>query len=265
MMARARNGKSIGRVMVWPDQHFPYHDRQAHELLYKFAEWYQPNVHLHIGDCLDLCGISRHTADQFITQYENPIKAELLSCGSHFDTLAAINPKAELIWLWGNHDDRLRQLAEKNPALRGLIDDEIALLREFGRCDNAGRIKIVKLDDYEDDFAIGKLHFAHGFSSCKHVAAKHVEEYDESVMFGHAHTIQMFTKVHRGQPKAGYCIGHLVTRAARKYLKGRPTRWALGFALVEYRKTDGFYTAHLLPIAGDNPGFLYGGQDWRYN
>ena len=214
-----------------------------------------------IGDCLDLNGISRHTEDDFVAQYEEPVEAGLLSLGKHINQLQKINPNSKLIWIFGNHDDRLRKFAKKFPAWRGIVDKPRKLLMAYGDCPRANEIKVVYLDDYEDDFQIGKMHFAHGFYAGKYPAAKTVEAYDQSVCVGHAHTMQMHTKNKRTNPRAGYCIGHLVARQARRYLKGSATRWMTGFGYLEYLKHGGNFTMHLLPII--DGGFIFAGKQYR--
>ena len=247
----------IGRVVVWSDQHFPYHDERAHEAIYAFAKDTNPDVHLHIGDCLNLGGISRHVQDDLIQQYEEPVLEGLLSFGRHINHLCETSPESEIIWIWGNHEERLRAFVRKHPSWRGIIDDPLGLLEYFGKVKDARKIiRLVILDDSTDDYKIGKMHYCHGFSACKHTAAKHVEDYGESVTFGHSHTMQLFTAVRRSKPIAGYCVGHLMSKEGRRYLKGRPHRWVTGFGYMEYLKRTGQYTMHLLPIIDGK--FIYG-------
>ena len=257
----------IGQVTTWSDPHHPYIDRAAHKLIYRFVgDRYKalprsPYWHVHIGDLLDLGGISRFAEGDLIQQYEDVVELGLLSAGKHFNHLFKITPKAKVVWIFGNHDNRLRTFVKQHTSWRGILDKPLKLLKAFGNCPEADRVQVVYLDDFTDDFKIGHMHFCHGFSACKHVAAKHVEEYDESVTFGHAHTMQMYTRSKRTHPKAGYCVGHLLSKEARRYLKGMPTRWVTGFAHMEVVVDTGHYTQHLGPITAG--GFLYAGNHWR--
>ena len=252
---------AVGQVIVWADAHHPYADVRAQNTICKFAKHIQPDFHIFIGDCLDLNGISRHTYDDFIAQYEDPVQAGLTSFGNLINHLQKITPNAKIVWIFGNHDDRLRKFAKRFPAWRGIVDKPLKLLQAFGGCLGADKIKVVYLEDFTDDFKIGKMHFNHGHYTCKHTAAKHVEAYDESVTYGHAHTMQMFTMIKRDKPRAAYCVGHLMDKRGRKYLKGAPTRWVTGFGFMEYLKKSGRYTMHLLPIVKN--GFMYGGRHWN--
>jgi len=248
----------IGTVIVWSDEHHPCIDEGAHEAVYAFSKDKQPDYHVHIGDCLDLGGIGHHVTNDFIAQYEHPVEAGLVSLGRHFNRLAKITPKSKIVWIIGNHDDRLDRFAQANPAWRGIVDRPLKLLRGFGDCTVTDRIKVVRLDDFEDDFKIGKMHFCHGFSACLHVASKTVDAYDESITFGHAHTMQMFTRVKKHKPRAGYCVGHMMSKEGRRYLKGTPVRWVTGFGYMEYLKKNGNFNMYLMPII--DGGFIYGGK-----
>jgi len=245
----------LGTVVQWPDRHDPFIDRVAEEVIYQFTKKWKPDYDLHIGDNLDLGGISRFNVTNYKTQYEEVVIDGICSLGAHYNKLFKINPNGKKVWILGNHDLRLDTFVDQHPSWRGICDDIIGLLKFYGNCPRADEIEVVRLDDFEDDFHIGKMHFIHGYSSCKHVTAKMVEDYDESVTFGHAHTMQMFTKVKRKSPRAGYCIGHILNREGRKYLKGSATRWMTGFAFMEYNKETGEFTQHLLPIVNGKVRF----------
>ena len=250
----------LGKVIIWSDEHHPYIDGGAHEAIYQFAKDVRPDYHILIGDCLNLGGISRHVQDDLIAQYEEPVEEGLVSLGKHINKLWEITPRAKIVWIWGNHDERLRTFARRHPSWRGIVDDPIKLLRGFGDCSKAGRIDLVQLDDADDEWKLGKMHFCHGHYTGKHCAAATVEAYSEAVTFGHAHTMQMFTAVRKKLPVAGYCVGHLMSREARKYLKGRPVRWVTGFGYMEYDRDGGEFTQHLLPIVHGQ--FRYGGKTY---
>ncbi len=245
----------IEHCTVWSDQHMPFHDQDAHSALYAFVKDWQPDYHVHIGDCLDLGGIGHHVENDYVAQYEEPVEEGLLALGKHFNTLFDITPNAKIIWISGNHEDRLNRFVKKNPAWRGLLDKPLRLVKAFGDCPNAHRIKFVELNDFTDDFQIGRMSFCHGFSTTKHAACKHVEMYEESVTFGHCHTMQMFG-THRKVPRMGYCVGHLTDERARRYLKGAPARWITGFGHMQYFPSNGLYTMNPIPIVEN--GFFWG-------
>ena len=241
--------RRLGGVVQWSDEHHPYIDEAAHEAIYGFCAKNKVTEHVLIGDCLNLGGISRHVIDDLVQQYEEPVVAGLQSLGRHIDRIAKTNPNVPIHWIWGNHDDRLVKFSRKYPAWRGILDDPARMLLGFTDCKNVGRLKIHQMDDPEENFTIGHMAFAHGYYVGKHCACQHVEAYGAAITFGHSHTMQMFTSVKKGiTPIAGYCIGHLMSKEGRKYLKGRPHRWVVGFGYMEYDRDTGTFTQHLIPI-----------------
>jgi len=236
-------------AVQWPDLHCPHEDQEAINAILAFSRKWKPNVHVLMGDVLNLSGISRHVHDDLIEQYTETVGACLKNFGKIVDEIAKVNPKSRIVWIWGNHDERLRAFVRKNPSWRDVLDKPLQLLKAFGECRHADRIELVQFDDPEESFLLGKMAYVHGHYVGKHCASQHVEAYGESVTFAHAHTMQMFTAVRRGDPIVGYCIGNLMNKNGRKYLKGRPHRWVTGFAFIEWEPADdNDFTQHPLPI-----------------
>lgn len=261
----AKQGK-LCTAVVWSDLHCPWSESVAVNAIYKFTKAMKPEYDIHIGDNLDCAGISRFAVDDPKMQYEDPMIAGFQALGKHFNHLFKINPKGKKVWIIGNHENRLEAFVAKNPTWRGMLDDIPTLMKAFGKCPRADEIEIIYLRDMEDEFRVGHMSFCHGFSATKHVACKHVEDYDESVTFGHSHTMQMFTTTKRGVPRAGYCIGNLINKEGRRYMKGRAMRWVTGFAYMEYEvggDFDGDYNLYLAPIVRGR--FRYGGKIWDGN
>ena len=247
----------LGAVQ-WSDLHCPHEDTEAVEAILEFSKKWKPQHHVIIGDALNLSGISRHVQDDLIEQYTETVESCLKNFGSIVDRIVKINPNAKINWIWGNHDERLRAFVAKHPSWRGVLDKPLKMLHSFGECRHADRVRLVQFDDPEEHFVLGKMAYVHGHYVGKHCASQHVEAYGESVTFGHSHTMQMFTAVRRGEPVAGYCIGHLMSKSGRRYLKGRPHRWVTGFAYLEWDEGSLDYTQHLLPIV--NGQFRFAGK-----
>ena len=252
------------KVVQWPDLHCPHEDQEAVCAVMEFCRVWKPDMHIILGDALNLSGISSHVQDDLIEQNEDKTADGLISFGRIIDEIFKITPNAEVVWTWGNHDERLLRFVRKHPSWKGILDKPLELLEFFGKCKNAQRVRIVQMSDNEEEFRVGKMSFVHGHYTGKHCAAQHVEAYGESITFGHTHTMQLFTTVRRGRPIAGFTPGHLMNKNGRKYLKGRPTRWVTGFAFMETDKESGSYTQHLIPIVDGMFNFAgrrYGGHE----
>jgi len=252
-----KKDKIIGTV-VWGDNHSPFMHKASHEAIYQFSKAKKPQHHVHIGDCLDLYAISQWAKDDYTGQVEQPIKIALKQLAEHFNTIGKINPKAELHWILGNHDDRLSKFTRKNPAWVGITDDILGLMEYYGKCKVADRINIIDIRLPTDDFQIGKMHFCHGYYTSKYAAAKHVEEFEGNITHGHCHTMQMYSKGCKGMPRAGFSVGHLMDDSGMEYVKGKPTRAVRGFGYMEHIETSGMFTMHLLPIVDGQ--FIFDGS-----
>lgn len=205
-----------------------------------------------------MSGLSKHVQEDYREQGRETIKKEFIALAWFIDGTVENNPRAQFDWNWGNHDNRLVRFANKHPAWADVLDDPLGMLKSLGGCQNTHRIRLVQFEDPEETHSIGKMSWVHGHYTGKHVACQHVEAYGESITFGHAHTMQMFTAVRKGEPVAGYCIGHMMDKSGRRYLNGLPHRWVTGFAFLEHDERSGNYTQHLLPIV--DGGFCFGGK-----
>ena len=256
-----RPSEDLGYVVQWGDTHYPHIDQRAEDAVLQFSRDWQPDTHLWIGDCLDLASISRFSTRSFMTQYQDPVIDSIRGFGQAINRVRKINPNSRLVWIFGNHDERLESFVEEYPAWRGIADDVRGLIRQFGRCDAIDDVEIIKLKDIDDDFSIGKMHYHHGTKANIHCAASMVAEWEACITFGHTHTQQVFTKTTRGKFRQAYCIGHLSNRNARGYVKGNSLRWVTGFAFMEHDKKTEQFTQHVIPIV--NGGFRYAGKTYQ--
>jgi hypothetical protein len=136
-----------------------------------------------------------------------------------------------------------------NGVLEGLISVQGNLrLKERGYTTHFG---------YPNSFMnIGKLTITHGNWTPVYVAAKHLNEYRQSVMNGHAHTVQIFYAGGLGLKQAGFSIGCMcdVDSKGMAYAK-KTSRWVHGFAIVYEDTKTGKFWVEL--INAFNKRFIY--------
>lgn len=260
-MPRKKKDKIV-KTVVWGDNHSPFMHKESHEAIYQFSKDKQPDNHVHIGDCLDLYAISRWAVDDYRGQVDQPIKLAFQQLGEHFNVLDKLNPTSKVYWVIGNHNERLERFTRKNPAWSGITNDILGLLECVGKCRSTKKINIIDIQLPTNELRIGKMSFVHGYYTNKYCAAKHVEEFEDNVCHGHSHTMQMYSKARKGQPHAGYSVGHLMDDEGMRYVKGKPTRAVRGFGYMEHIEPSGQFTFHLLPIVNGKfifDGVVYGG------
>lgn len=115
-----RSVKAPTLIAVLGDQQAPFHDKGLHA---RFLEWTaqnQPEEIVNLGDSLDLPNISRHQLDP---ENSASVNESLQSGYDMYRDYREAAPDARMRKLYGNHDERLRNLIldiPKNNALHGL-------------------------------------------------------------------------------------------------------------------------------------------------
>ena len=216
------------------------------------------------GDQADNAEISRFTAGKPLHRPPGIYKRNTEKLRAMVAEFDAILPKeAEKVWIIGNHDDREFQLTECQPELIGTVERPLLLnLKERGW-------EVVPLGEA---LKLGKLNVLHGEGlsgignqvSTYH-AKKAVEMFCSSVLYGHFHTSQSYTKVlpHSTKDKwIGWCAPAACTLNPG-YLKNRPTAWVNGFVLIELHepeKVESGSNFNVYPVIISNGKFSYGGE-----
>lgn len=215
--------------LIVPDAHRPAHNRKAWKLLVGTAKDLQPDRIIIIGDFLNMTALDPHP------RYRPDIRAlkdDWKSGNEGLDELQNASPDSEVTYLQGNHEGWVGKYVAVHGELDGLLNVEDSLrLKERG-------ILWVPLSRQRKAYRIGPVGYLHGAyegatSSQNHanylgpfVGARHL-------VHGHTHRLTSYTSA------AGYtarCCGFLGddSRAEfQKYMKGRPSGWALGFLVEE--------------------------------
>lgn len=217
----------------------------------------QPDQIILGGDIIDAdgtFGIDGWTADKVqsdgIPAFNRDVKllTELLA------QLKKAAPRAEIVYLEGNHEERYRRpLARYAELLRGKFD----LVKESG-FDG----KWIPYGDYDSFHKVGDCLFTHGTIYPDAHAKKMAMAYLPSkVVYGHIHDFQSYT-THNGDPRkpgryavtAGCLCGRLPD-----YKKGQPNKWVNGF--VTWASVDGVTTPTAILI--EKWGFMVGGKLYK--
>lgn len=237
------------KFLFSPDKHIgwergsrglkPLHDERALVALMTFASDFKPDIWIEGGDNLDCGPVSHWLSDKKLSAESLDLSRDLAAYQQLvLDPLKSLKLTRKL-WLTGNHEAWLDQLAERNPGLRGLLDIEQLLPLKGWEVKPQGAV--VKL---------GKLHFLHGdtLPTSKNVAERAVVAYEHSVRFGHFHTYQVASKYGalHGEVKTGVSVPGLCRRNPN-YLKNRPNQWSQGFCWG-YLHDDGTFNDYVTII-----------------
>lgn len=224
--------KSFKTYIIYNDVHFPYEDKQSLSCLYQTIYVLRDKIDGVVanGDIIDWGTFSRHDIYQppkcFYTDEDFLKKSsvEYAAAENHLDMIDYLVPKAEKFWLFSNHDDWLFSFIEKSPASREQLFGYETRLHLSKRGWKKYR--------YNDFLRLGKLRITHGIYAGSNHAKKHVDSVGKSVLYGHLHDIQVYSKVTpEKDTHMAWCNGCLCNLNP-DYMRNRPQNWSHGFAIV---------------------------------
>jgi predicted phosphodiesterase len=224
-------------TLVLPDIQYPYHDRLALSKILRVVSDIQPDAVVQIGDGIDFPQVSqwsKGTAGEYADTLQEHID------GYRTDVLVPLRevaPQAQIVWIEGNHDLRVREFVRKYAApLTNLRALEVQSL--------------FALDDLDIRYERGPLRIAtntlavHGHESGGYCAsasawdAKFQKRYgsDKNVIFGHTHQPFLISRSFgydgKVSPRFTMNAGSIMDPVAATYVKDGAVSWVMSFALL---------------------------------
>ena len=263
-MFKVTKKKSL-RGIVFPDLHFPIHDKKAYHLVMEFTRWLKPDFFVNLGDLGHFSGISHWNKKKYQIRKDYPIKRDLDLCYNHHKALREINKDADIFTLGGNHESWMDQWLVDHPEMDKYIDEngnEQEGYFDFRRDMGIKEFGVDYIPSEKQPTKIGKLRLLHGWFLGIHHAKKHSEHIHHSTLYGHAHDVQSHTP-NNIDPRHRYiswCLGHLSDEKKADYMKNRPSNWMLCFGVLEIEPDRGSFTVHPIPIPTYE--FCWNGTHW---
>lgn len=225
-------------TLVIPDVQYPFHDELALKKLIKVASDHQPDQIVQIGDGIDFPTVSRWAKDTAL-EYEQSLQDHI--DGFREDVLVPFReaaPAADLVWLEGNHDLRVKDFIKKSAAP---LDPLRAL----------DMPNLFELDEIDWRYKRGPLRIAtnvlavHGHESGGYCAsasawdAKFAKRYgsEHSVIFGHTHQPFLISGA-RGfagnvKPRFTMNVGSIMDPNDATYVRDGAVNWTMSFGWLE--------------------------------
>lgn len=200
------------------DVHAPFEDPDALALSYQLDAYLQPHVIAVGSDFCDFPTISAYAPDPELGN-DDILDTLRPRWWNHVDAIKRAAPNATLVWIDGNHDDRLRRfLDDTAPQIRHTVQEAfVEFIRYQGRVLYIGRVS---------EIDVGVLTVLHGDNSVlgeygarKLLMARRSQRW---YMFGHSHT-----------PKEAYMHGD-------EYEVGAAGGGHLGQRIPHYQKQSRF-------------------------
>ena len=223
--------------MATSDYHVPFHDEKALSIVKAYAKDYKPDYFIINGDFADFYSISRFDKNP---ERKLVLQDEMFECRKVlYDLKKSLPKKTKIIYLEGNHENRLQLFLWKNPELYGMSD--LTVQKQL-HLDKLG-IKYVTADnDYwkttSGHFKIGDMVFMHGDNRLNGASLSKYAGYsakntmmslNTSITMGHGHRGAVVSHETPYQRIVGVESGCLCQKSGT-------ADWHHGFATMEVHK-----------------------------
>jgi len=224
----------LHKVFVFPDIHFPFQSNSALRCAVKAMITYEPDEVVLLGDLLDFYKVSKYLKDP---KRGVQMQYELDMAKAFLQKLRNLLPGVRIIYLSGNHEDRLEKyLLGQAPALSGLDCLQLSALLDLDEMD----IHFIPSHNF---YSINKVHFTHGEYANTYSSKKHLDVYGATIIHGHTHRIQMHMTRYLDRTIEGWEIGFLASHnVSADYMK--MGNWQHGFGTVEIFNDDYWVHPH---------------------
>lgn len=220
----------IWRELVVNDIHLPRENTKALNCVFKVMQDIPFDGITLNGDIGDWESVSRHsrfsppkchwTDSQFLEASEHEYDA----LTKFLDKIDKVAPQARKRFEKGNHEV--------------WVDDFIkeSYYSRFKQFDLDQRLRLKErgytIFNYNTFMKLGKLNVTHGIYTGANHSKKHVESMGASILYGHVHDIQVFSKITPDKQSHMAWSNGCLCDLNPDYMRNRPQNWNHGFAIV---------------------------------
>jgi len=244
------------RYAVLFDIHYPKYHKAAFGAVMDFLSHNKMDGITLGGDQLDMESIAHHNKNKGLYRLPGAYLKDIENFDKDVLTPLESLVKDNRVYTIGNHERFENDLVEENPELKGVVDHTRILNLEkrgwkvipLGHCSKLGRLTV----------AHGEV-LANFGNGGNYPARKAVELYGTSVLAGHSHSPQSYTKiapVEKIKKDIGWIAPSLCT-VNPSYLRNKPTSWLSGFTIVEVMPNGNF---NVFPIIITGNKFSFNGH-----
>ena len=209
------------KIVTISDLHVPFHNMDFVELFIEFLKDFQPDKIVLNGDIVDFYDLSHFDKNP---KRVGVLQKELDIVNGILMLIRLACPLSEIIYIEGNHEDRLRKFLWKNPSISSLRDLKLERLLRFP---DVGNIRLV------EEYDVRGMKFTHGGLVRKHSSYSAKAEYDhhlQSGASGHTHRLGVYNKTTDGRVDEWIELG-CGCLLRPEYIKGCPD-WQNGFLIT---------------------------------
>lgn len=176
------NSAPVKKFVAFSCTHCPMEDPDAVQWLLDTIVEEQPQVIVHLGD-----GMEAEAASRWPSEDTWALKREYDAFGTLLGSIHKAAPKADKVFLPGNHDDNILAENRIDPRLRGLCDynHHVTALRHWRQP------AIYNYDRARGCFRLGQVVFAHGYEAGVSAGEQ------EALYFGNEYGLYVHGHTHR--------------------------------------------------------------------
>lgn len=233
------------KVAVISDLHIPFHNEEFLRNFCSFLYDNQPTKIVICGDMVDFYDLSRFDKDP---ERIGVLQEELDSAHQILGFMRNAAPNAEIIYIPGNHEERLEKFLWKNPQIASLRDLKLERLLRLDELDNVSLCR---------SYSLCGILFTHGELVRKHSGYSAKAEFDkylQSGVSGHTHRLgSYFNKTPANGDRFWLEIG-CACNLNPQYVEN--PNWQNGFAVITI--ADGIISPQL--VKATDSKFIYNGK-----
>lgn len=173
-----------GLTIIIPDVHLPYEDKYAVNHLFDMIEQVRPERVIQVGDLLDMKAPARWSKGT-AAEYCNSVRAEADAGVAFWHELRQAAGDAELVWITGNHEDRLRAYVNAYAPALGDIVPDVADLMQLSKFN----VKHPKRQPYALAPGVSAIHGKLLATKAAQSARKEMLRHNKSIVQGHTHRL----------------------------------------------------------------------------
>ena len=219
------------------DIHFPFHDPRALAIRNQILDFLTPGLVVDHGDTGDCESISVYPKDPF---KRTPLGAEFQMMAADFGEVHTLTPRAEHVWLEGNHEERLKRLVWRAADTRDLAEvltlEAVTDALKWGKLLGLDSLGWESVPYPKSKLLFNRVIVAHGNTVRTHSAysakAEH-DRYGKSGISGHTHRRGSYYHTDYNGTHAWHELGML--GAIRNDYVAH-ANWQQGFGVVTWSK-----------------------------
>jgi hypothetical protein len=235
------------RILRLGDIHFPFHCERSLAASLDYGYQHDPTIILLAGDILDLPNLSTHPNIKPMDFLEQ----EFLMMAEFLETLRTHFPKARIVWMEGNHEQRVKHyLMRKAPELFSLSNMDVPGFL----CSYAGPHAMTNVEWVDDCRVVrtGKLAHLHGHEFRGGGGVMPARwlflRTGENAICGHFHRTHEFSEPSLSRSQRGaWTTGCLCTETPDWM---RHTKWNHGFAWIDVEANGDFRVKNIRILDG---------------